>query len=217
MGMLEGKVAVITGAGRGIGRATAEVFVREGAKVLVVDISGNEKATAAELGSAAVPFHADLREEGEIAALGDAAVAEFGRVDALVNVAGTPAGRSPEFLSAEEFEVQNAVNLRGVLLCTKYAIQAMLQNGDGGSIVSVSSVAGLNVEERSPVVYQTAKAGVHALTKAVAVEYGPRGIRANVIAPGFTLTEMNRRASPEVLRELSAKAALGRAGEAREQ
>lgn len=214
--MLDGKVAVITGAGRGIGRATAAVFAREGAKILAADISGEEKGTAAELGSAAAPFHVDLRQEAEIAAMIDAAVTQFGRVDALVNVAGTPAGRSPQFLSAEEFEVQNAVNLRGVLLCTKHAIRAMLATG-GGSIVSVSSVAGLNVEERSPVSYQTAKAGVHALTKAVAVEYGPRGIRANVIAPGFTLTEKNREAPPEALRELCAKAALGRAGEAREQ
>lgn len=216
MGILDGKVAVITGAGRGIGKASAAVFVREGARVLAADISGEEKATAADLGPAVVPFRVDLREEGEIAAMIDAAVAEFGRVDALVNVAGTPAGRSPEFLSAEEYEVQTAVNLRGVLLCTKYAIRAMLETG-GGSIVSVSSVAGLNVEERSPVPYQTAKAGVHALTKAVAVEYGPRGIRANVIAPGFTLTEKNREAPSDAMRSLCAKAALGRAGEAREQ
>jgi len=183
MGLLDGKVAVITGAARGIGKACAQVFVREGARVLAVDISGQEKDIAAELGPAVIPVRADVSQEHEVAAMIQTAAKAFGRVDVLVNVAGTPAGRSLEYLSLEEYEIQTAVNLKGVLLCMKHAIRAMLQTGSG-SIVNVSSVAAINAEERAPVMYMGAKAGVHAITKAVAVEYGRRGIRANVLAPG---------------------------------
>lgn len=216
MGLLDGKVAVITGAGRGIGKATAEVFVREGAKVLAVDVSGAEQDTASELGAAVVPCHTDVSKDDEVAAMIAAAVEAFGRVDALINVAGTPASRSPEFLSMDEYETQTAVNLQGVLLCMKHAIPAMLSNG-GGAIVNVSTVGSLNVQDRAPAMYMAAKAAMNNLTKSVAVEYGPKGIRANVIAPGFTLTEVNRNIPAEVVTHLSNKAALARAGEAREQ
>jgi NAD(P)-dependent dehydrogenase (short-subunit alcohol dehydrogenase family) len=92
----------------------------------------------------------------------------------------------------------------------------MLHTG-GGSIVNFSSVGALNVEVRAPIAYAAAKAGVHALTKAIAVEYGPQGVRANVIAPGFTLTELTRQASPEILRLMSEKAVLRRAALPEEQ
>jgi NAD(P)-dependent dehydrogenase (short-subunit alcohol dehydrogenase family) len=217
MGILDGKVAVITGAGRGIGKACAEVFVREGAKVLADDISGAEESVAAALGPAVVPFHADVSREDEVAAMIDAALDTFGRVDAIVNNAATQSGRSrPDYLSLEEYDVMTPVNLRGVLMCCKHAVRAMLQSG-GGSIINVSSVGGINNEERAPVMYMAAKAGVHAITKAIAVEYGPQGIRANVLAPGFTLTELSHGIPPDVLREMSAKPAVGRAGEPREQ
>jgi NAD(P)-dependent dehydrogenase (short-subunit alcohol dehydrogenase family) len=216
MGLLDGKVAVITGAGRGIGKACAEVFVREGAQVVAVDISGAEKDLPADLGSAVLPFHADVSREEEVAAMFDAAVDAFGRVDADINVAGTQAGRSPDYLSVEEYDVMMPVNLRGVLLCMRHAVRVMVERG-GGSIVNVSSVGGINVESMAPLMYMSAKAGVHAMTKGVAVEYGPHGVRANVLAPGFTLTEINRTAPEEALRELSTKSVLGRPAEAREQ
>lgn len=215
MGILEGKAAVITGAGRGIGKACAEVFAREGARVLAVDISGAEKDLAAQLGPAVVPWHADVSRDDEVAAMIGAAVNEFGRVDSILNVAGTPAARSENYLDPDEYEVQTSVNLKGVLLCMRHAVPAMIETG-GGSIVNVSSVGALNVEALAPVMYMGAKAAVHAITKAVAVEYGPQGIRANVLAPGFTLTELNRETPPEILRGLLEKAALGRAAEARE-
>jgi NAD(P)-dependent dehydrogenase (short-subunit alcohol dehydrogenase family) len=214
MGLLDGKVAVITGAGRGIGKACAQVFAREGAKVLVADFSGAEADTADEIGTgAAKPFHADISRDDEVAAMVDAAVEAYGRLDAMLNVAGTLGHRSPDYVSLEEYDAMTSVNLRGVLVCTQHAVRAMLESG-GGSIVNFSSVAALNVEERSPLMYMAAKAGVHAITKAVAVEYGPQGIRANVIAPGFTLTERNQDVAARD--ELSAKSALGRGGAPRE-
>jgi NAD(P)-dependent dehydrogenase (short-subunit alcohol dehydrogenase family) len=216
MGILEGKVAVITGAGRGIGKACAEVFVREGAKVLAVDVSGAEKDTAAELGTAVVPCHADVSMEDDIVAMIDAALDAFGRVDASLNVAGPKVARSADLLSLEDYQVQTDVNLKGVLLCMKYAIPAMLRTG-GGSIVNVSSATAINVEKLATPSYMAVKAGIQAITKAVAVEYGPQGIRANVIAPGFTLSEFNDAVLSDVLAELSAKAALGRAGQPHEQ
>jgi NAD(P)-dependent dehydrogenase (short-subunit alcohol dehydrogenase family) len=214
--LLEGKVALITGAGRGIGKACAQVFVREGAKVVAVDITGAQEDTAADLGDDVLPVHADVSDEGDVAAMLEAAVKTFGRVDVLVNNAATIAARSSPYLSVEEYESQTPVNLRGVLLCMQQAIGVMLQSG-GGSIVNISSVGSLNVEERAPAMYMAVKAAVNALTKAVAVEYGPQGIRANAVAPGFSLTEMNRQAPPDVLEALAKSSALGRAGEAREQ
>jgi NAD(P)-dependent dehydrogenase (short-subunit alcohol dehydrogenase family) len=215
MPLLDGKVAVITGAAQGIGYACARVFVREGAKVLIVDFSGAEEQAAASLGPAAVPYHADVSKENEIEAMFAAALNTFGRVDAALHVAGTQGGRPLE-ITAEDYEHMTATNLRGVLLSCKHAVRAMLRTG-GGSIVNFSSVGALNVEDRAPITYAAAKAGVHSLTKAIAVEYGPKGVRANVIAPGFTLTELTRQASPEILRIMSQKAALKRAGLPEEQ
>ncbi|OHV43564.1 short-chain dehydrogenase [Pseudofrankia sp. BMG5.36] len=218
MGLLDGKTTIITGVGRGIGKATAEVFVREGAQVLGVDISGAEKDTAAALGGSVVPCHADLTKEEDIVAMVAAAEEAFGRVDALVNVAGTIGGRGGQssYLSAEEYDLMMPVNLRAVLLACQHGIEAMLRGG-GGSIVNFSSVGGINVESMAPAAYMAAKAGVHALTKAIAVEYGRQGIRANVVAPGFTLTELVRDVKSDAIEALKRKSALGRPGECREQ
>jgi NAD(P)-dependent dehydrogenase (short-subunit alcohol dehydrogenase family) len=213
--LLAGKVAVITGAAQGIGKACARVFVREGAKVLAVDFSGAEKDAAAELGSSVVPFHADVSKEDEIEAMYAAALKTFGRVDAALNVAGTQAGRMGE-VTLEEYELMTATNLRGVLISCKHAVRAMLPTG-GGAIVNFTSVGGLNAEDRAPITYMAAKAGVHSLTKAFAVEYGAKGIRANVIAPGFTITELTIKTPPDIMRAMSAKPALQRPARADEQ
>jgi NAD(P)-dependent dehydrogenase (short-subunit alcohol dehydrogenase family) len=216
MGILDNKNSVIMGAGQGIGRACADVFVREGAKVLAVDISGAEAHVAAELGDAVVPFHADVTKESDIIAVFDAAVDAFGRLDALLNVAAVHGRRLGEFLSLDEYEAMTPLNLRGLLLSMKYGIEAMLRTG-GGAIVNVSSAGSLNVEEREAAMYMATKSAMNALTKAVAVEYGRQGIRANVLAPGFTLSETIRQAPPEILKAMSNKAAMGRGGEPREQ
>jgi NAD(P)-dependent dehydrogenase (short-subunit alcohol dehydrogenase family) len=213
MGELDGKVAVITGAGSGMGKSSARIFVREGAQVVAGDISGAEKETAAELGDAVVPFHCDVSIEDDVAAMIAEAVKVFGRVDAMLNVAGVGAGGPLADLDMADYDRVLDVDLRGVLHGTKHAIRAMQDRG--GSIINWSSLAGLNASPMSAV-YSTAKAGVVAVTKATALEYGPAGIRANVICPGVILTEIMGAGWQTFAPELAEKAALGRAGRSEE-
>ena len=213
MGELDGKVAVITGAGSGMGKSSARIFVREGARVVAGDISGAEKETAAELGEAVIPFHCDVSIEDDVAAMIDEAVKEFGRVDAMLNVAGVGAGGPLADLDMADYDRVLDVDLRGVLHGTKHAIRAMQDHG--GSIINWSSLAGLNASPMSAV-YSTAKAGVVAVTKATALEYGPAGIRANVICPGVILTEIMGAGWQTFAPELAQKAPLGRAGRSEE-
>lgn len=217
LGMLEGKVAVITGAGQGIGRACVDVFVREGARVLAVDFSGQQDRVAAELGAGVVPFHADVSREDEIKALFAFALRTFGRVDASIHAAGTQGGRGSAIeFTMDEYEHMTATNLRGIMFLMQEAAKAMAATG-GGSIVNFTSVAGINGEQLAPLPYTAAKAGVHMVSKVFAVDWAKQGVRVNVIAPGFTLTEMMADASPEVLAHMGAKSALGRPAQAREQ
>lgn len=213
MGELDGKVAVITGAGSGMARATARAFVREGAKVLGADISGREKETADELGDAFVPFHADVSNEADVEAMFAAATDAFGRIDAVLNVAGV-AGQPQQVgdITLDAYEKTMAVNLRGVTLGTKHAINAMVPNG-GGVIINWSSTGGLNASRMPVSVYSMAKAGVISITKAAAVEYGASGIRAIAICPGLIMTEMS--GGPEAIErhpQLVESAPLKRAG-----
>jgi NAD(P)-dependent dehydrogenase (short-subunit alcohol dehydrogenase family) len=211
MGILDGKIAVITGAGSGMGRASCQVFVREGAKVVAADISGAEKDTAAALGKNVVPVHCDVTQEADVEAMIRTAVQEFGRVDAVLNVAGIAAGAMLTDTTMELYDKIMGVDLRGVFLGTKHGIKAMLETG-GGAIVNWSSLGGLNAAPFTSV-YSAAKAGVISFTKAAAVEYGAQGIRANCICPGFIYTEMSaggEKNFPGILE----KAALRRGGQA---
>jgi NAD(P)-dependent dehydrogenase (short-subunit alcohol dehydrogenase family) len=212
LGLLDGKIAVITGAGSGMAKASTKVFVREGAKVVAADISGAEKDTAAEVGDAVLPVHCDVTEERDVEALFQAALDEFGHVDAALNVAGIGAPEALHDLSMEEYDRITDVNLRGVLLGMKYGIRAMVA-GHGGAIVNWSSVGGLNASSFGTATYSATKAGVIAATKAGAVEYGDRGIRVNAICPGFILSEIMGASGREKFPEMLEKAALGRAGE----
>jgi NAD(P)-dependent dehydrogenase (short-subunit alcohol dehydrogenase family) len=190
MAELDGKVAVITGAGSGMARATTKVFVREGARVLAADISGREEDTAAELGDAVVPFRCDVTKEDQVEAMFAAALEAFGRVDAVLNVAGIGTAGSLAEVTMEEYDRTMDVDLRGVWLGTKHGINTMLPTG-GGVIVNWSSTGGLNATPFPVSVYSAAKAGVIAFTKAAAVEYGTEGVRAIAICPGFIETEMS--------------------------
>jgi NAD(P)-dependent dehydrogenase (short-subunit alcohol dehydrogenase family) len=212
MGVLDGKVAVITGAGSGMAKASTKVFVREGAKVVAADISGAEKDTAAEVGEGVLPVHCDVTQEADVEAMVQAALDEFGRVDAVLNVAGIGGPESIHDFSNDDYDKTMNVNLRGVLLGMKYGIRAMRETG-GGAIVNWSSIGGLNASTFGTATYSASKAGVIAVTKAAAIEYGRDGIRANAICPGFILTEIMGAAGREHFPEMFEKAALNRAGE----
>lgn len=213
MGLLDGKVAVITGAGSGMAKASVQVFVREGAKVVAADISGAEKDTAAESGGGVLPVHCDVTNEADVEAMMRAAVEEFGRLDVVCNVAGIADAAMIADVTPEHYDKLIDVDLRGVFLGIKHGIRVMLEAGNGGSIVNWASIGGLNAAPFTSV-YSAAKAGVVSFTKAAAVEYGSDGIRANCICPGFVYTAMS--AGGENIPGMLEKAALQRGGQPEE-
>jgi NAD(P)-dependent dehydrogenase (short-subunit alcohol dehydrogenase family) len=210
MGELDGKVAVITGAGSGMGKASVKVFAREGAKVVAADISGAEEDTAAEVGAGVVPVHCDVTREADVEAMMGTALEEFGRVDAVLNVAGIADGCMMGDLTMELYDKIMDVDLRGVMLGMKHGIRAMLRTG-GGSIINWSSIGGINGSPGTSV-YTAAKHGVVGVTKVGAIEYGPQGIRVNAICPGFILTEIMAVGAEDFIPGITEKAALKRAG-----
>ena len=131
MGSLDGKVAVITGAGSGMAKASVKVFVREGARVVAADISGAEKDTAAEVGAGVLPVHCDVTKEADVEAMIQAAVDEFGRLDAVLNVAGIAEGVMLTDVTMEHYDRTMDIDLRGVLLGMKHGIRAMLAADNG--------------------------------------------------------------------------------------
>ena len=189
MGELDGKVAVVTGAGSGMAKASVKVFVREGARVVAADISGAEKDTAAEIGEGVLPVHCDVTNEDDVEAMMRAAIEEFGRLDAVLNVAGIADGAMLADTTAAQYDRMMDIDMRGVFLGMQHGIRTMLAAGNGGAIVNWASIGGLNASPGTSV-YSAAKAGVIALTKAGAVEYGGAGIRVNCVCPGFIKTEI---------------------------
>ncbi|WP_119071025.1 SDR family NAD(P)-dependent oxidoreductase [Aggregatilinea lenta] len=185
------KVVAITGAAKGIGRAAALAFAREGAAVAIVDRSADGEAVARELEGAGHPVlfvATDISSESEVQALFDRIAAQWNRLDVLVNNAGIY--RQGDVLEAptDEWERILAVNLTGSFLCTKYAVPLMLR-GEGGVVVNVASEAGL-VGIAGQVAYNVSKAGMIALTRSCAVDLASRGIRVNSVCPGTTSTPL---------------------------
>ena len=186
MGLLDQKVAIITGGASGIGRATARLFVREGARVVIADIQDGQ-ALVRELGSAAIFQRTDVRREPEIKAMIDRATAHFGRLDCLFNNAGYGGvAGGVEKTSMRGFDNTVAVLLRGVFMGIKHAAPIMKKQLSG-SIINTGSVAGLRTGY-GPHVYSACKAAVIHLTKTTAVELGPHNVRVNCICPGGIAT-----------------------------
>ncbi|NUU23522.1 MAG: glucose 1-dehydrogenase [Streptomycetaceae bacterium] len=188
-GRLAGKVAVITGAGSGIGRASALLFARHGAKVVCADRSGEQHAVAKEIGDAAIAVDVDVAVAADVRRMIETAEQRFGRLDVLFNNAGFGGPRKPVAEQDEAvFDDVVAVNLKGVFLGMKYGIAAMLRTG-GGSVVNTASSAAL-VGWRGHAVYAAAKGGVVQMTKSAALDYATQGVRVNAVCPGMTWTAL---------------------------
>jgi NAD(P)-dependent dehydrogenase (short-subunit alcohol dehydrogenase family) len=189
MGRLEGKIAVITGATSGIGLRTAEIFVAEGARIVIAGRRAPEgEALAKKLGPACLFRRTDVTVEDEVRALIGGTVEKFGRIDCLFNNAGGPAQTGGiEGLEAARFDVAMATLVRSVMLGMKHAAPHMRRHGSG-SIINNGSIAGRLAGFSSSIVYSAAKAAVIHLTKCVAMELGEAGIRVNSISPGAIAT-----------------------------
>jgi gluconate 5-dehydrogenase len=215
---LSGKVAIVTGAGRGIGRAIAETLAAFGACVV---LSGRTRATleevAAGIGDAAMVQVADVSREPDVLVLRDAALERFGRIDVLVNNAGiNPIWRGVEKVALADWQAIIDVNLTGTFLCCKYIGGVMAERGSG-SIVNVSSVAGhVGLVRSAP--YCASKGGVELLTKALALEWAQRGVRVNCLAPGYVDTDLTSGLlhHPELSKPFLEHTPMGRFGETRD-
>lgn len=217
--MLNGKIAVITGAGRGIGRAIALQLVENGAKVVVNyrnSVTQVEELIQSikDAGGDAFAVQADISKEDEAKRLIEAAVNHFGRIDILVNNAGITKDNLIMRMSEADFSSVIDINLKGTFFCTKYTASIMLKQRSG-KIINISSVVGLtgNIGQAN---YAASKAGVIGLTKATARELASRGITVNAVAPGFIETDMTDQLPDKVKEASIANIPLKRFGTAKE-
>lgn len=211
MTLLVGRTAVITGGAQGLGRAVAERFVAEGARVVIgdVDLSAAE-TTAAELGEGtAVAVRCDVTDEDQVAALVAAATDAFGSLDVMVNNAGVLRDATMRKMPLDDFRIVMETHVQGTWLGTRAAAAVMREQGSG-SIVNMSSISG-KVGNLGQTNYSAAKAGIVGLTKAAAKEVAHRNVRVNAIQPGLTRTAMTEALPKHILEEKVAGVPLGRA------
>lgn len=199
---LEGKVAIITGAGTGIGRATAERFADEGARLVLSSQfqEGLRDLAAGRGGDAVKAVAGDISEEAVARELAETARSAFGRIDILINNAGIFFCEDVTDMTVEEWDRVMAVNLRSMFLTSKHVIPTMLEQG-GGSIVNVASISayiGQEIDGRSSVAYNVSKAATRQLATSLASRYASEGIRVNAVAPGSTRTEIVRNWRPDL-------------------
>ena len=218
MGKLDGKVALISGGARGQGAAEAETFVREGAKVVFGDVRDADgqkvEATIRAHGGEAVYVHLDVTSEADWKSAVQTATGRFGKLDILINNAAIVIPRvAIEDRTVEEWDRVMAVNARGVFLGTKHAIPAMRRAG-GGSIVNISSVAGIGQSLHQEPAYAASKGAIRIFTKVTASQHAKDRIRCNSVHPGPVDTDMLHSAmpDPEVLKKRLERVPLGRMG-----
>ncbi len=218
----EGQVALVTGAGSGMGLATARAFADAGASVVLADWHEAAVHAAADAlvtaGSTAIAIHCDVSDEAQVAAMVEQAVATFGRLDAAFNNAGvqSPVAETAD-ASGEDFDRVHAINLRGVWSCMKYELRQMRKQ-ESGAIVNNSSLGGL-VGIAGRAAYHATKHGVLGLTKSASLEYASRGIRINAVCPGIIDTPMVAgmlATQAEAMKELMKDVPIGRLGRAEE-
>jgi len=222
-GILEGKVALITGAGSGIGQATSRIFAREGAKLVLADVveeGGNRTLKIVQdLGASAIFVKCDVSKWSDVEAAVNQAAQTYGRLDCAFNNAGIEGkGGNTHECTQENWDRVMAINLTGVWLCMKAEIAQMLKQGGNGAIVNTSSGAGLAGVRRMPA-YVAAKHGVAGLTRAAALEYGKQNIRVNAVCPGPIRTPMMGRllqGRPDAEQRFARSEPLKRLGEPEE-
>jgi NAD(P)-dependent dehydrogenase (short-subunit alcohol dehydrogenase family) len=217
---LKGKTALITGGGSGIGRATAVLFAREGAKVMVVGrrsapLEETLSAIKAQGGDGAW-FAADVSKVDQVRKMVDETVKSFGKIDILFNNAATFSSlhRNLIELTEEDWDATIAVNLTGVFLCSKYVIPHMIRGG-GGSIVNCSSISG-HVGQRGNSAYNAAKGGVELLTKCMALDFPEHKIRVNAVCPAWVEIDYNRQQIKDMYDEVVKLHPIGRPGQPEE-
>jgi NAD(P)-dependent dehydrogenase (short-subunit alcohol dehydrogenase family) len=220
-GILDGKVALVTGGASGIGRATAVAMAREGARVAVSDLAseGIEGTVAMinAIGGQSIAIKADVTEEADVASMVARTVSAFGRIDCAFNNAGVsgravgPPGERLHEIAQSSVAKMFSINLMGVFLCIKHEVRQMLAQGGGGAIVNTASIAGL-IGLATSGHYVAAKHGVVGLTKTAAIEYAQDGIRVNCVNPGYILTPMTKEMMETRYDEIMPKVPMRRLG-----